>query len=113
MLVVAHQTYSWPEAEAVTAMLNAYGLEAILADRHTVSNNWHFATGLGGFRVMVPEQHDAAAKELVSDFKAVGEGSATPESDLFRERVVKNGFGLFAFWYFLGLLVPFWLRKRK
>jgi hypothetical protein len=32
---------------------------------------------------------------------------------LFRERVVKNGFGLFAFWYFLGLLVPFWLRKRK
>jgi hypothetical protein len=70
MLVLVHSTYSWPEAEAVTAMLNAYGLEAMLADRHMIATDWPAAMTAGGFRIMVPEQHRRGAEQLVAEFKA-------------------------------------------
>jgi hypothetical protein len=70
MLVLVHSTYSWPEAEAVTAMLSAYGLEAMLPDRHMISTDWPAALSLGGFRIMVPERHKRDAEQLVAEFKA-------------------------------------------
>jgi hypothetical protein len=111
VLVVVHQTYSWPEAEALTNMLSAYGLEAVLADRNTIGNNWHETIAFGGFRVMVPEMHMRHASIFVDEFKAAGEKNGSPESDAFREKPVENTFWLMV--SLLGVWFPAWLRRRK
>jgi hypothetical protein len=111
-IVVAHVTYSWPEAEVVCGMLNAAGVPAILADRHTIGLLWHQALAFGGFRILVFKRDFENASYILADFKAATPTEQLPETGSFWRQPVRNFVWLFMN-YFFGVWCPAWLRKRR
>lgn len=109
-LIVAHVSYSWPEAEVIVSMLEAAGIEAILADRLTIANNWHMAVALGGFRILVPSSSKRDADIVIAAFRDAAPDEPLPESQSFFEKPVQNSFWL-AFSVLFGWC-PAWLRQR-
>lgn len=67
--VLACQTYSLSRAEVIVGMLQAYGIDAMLRDRHFNSTNAHIAFATGGYHIMVPESRLRDAKELLKPFQ--------------------------------------------
>jgi Putative prokaryotic signal transducing protein len=111
-IVVAHVTYSWPEAEVVCSMLNAAGVPAILADRNTIGLLWHQALAFGGFRILVFAKDFDDAKKILDEFKSAAPLEPLPESNSFWRQPTRNFFWLFVCWFF-GIWCPAWLRKRR
>ena len=66
MLVVAGAFTSVHEAYLAQSMLEAAGIEARVADDHTVSMNWTYSNALGGVKVLVPEDRWQDARLLLS-----------------------------------------------
>jgi hypothetical protein len=110
-VAVAHVCYSWPEAEVVTCMLRAAGIDAVLADRLTIGNNWHMSVALGGFRVLVLQGDAALAAEIISEFRSAPTDIKLPESEAFWDHKFTNFLWLVVN-YFFGWC-PAWLRHRK
>jgi Putative prokaryotic signal transducing protein len=111
-IVVAHVTYSWPEAEVVCGMLNAAGVPAILADRNTIGLLWHQALAFGGFRILVYSKDYDDAKDILSEFAAAKPEEVLPETNAFWRQPIRNFCWLFIN-YFFGIWCPAWLRKRR
>lgn len=111
-IVVAHITYSWPEAEVVCSMLNAAGVPAILADRNTIGLLWYQALAFGGFRILVFAKDFDDAKAILADFNSATPTEPLPESSAFWQQPVRNFFWLL-FSYVFGIWCPAWLRNRK
>jgi Putative prokaryotic signal transducing protein len=111
-VVVAHVTYSWPEAEVVCSMLNAAGIPAILADRNTIGLLWHQALAFGGFRILVFAEDFGRAKDILAEFKSATPLETLPESGSFWRQPIRNFLWLLANWFF-GIWCPAWLRKRR
>ena len=59
--------YSFPhEAQIARASLESAGLNAVVADEHTINANWLYSQALGGVKVLVPAAQVEEAKELLS-----------------------------------------------
>ena len=110
-IVVAHITYSWPEAEVVCSMLNAAGVPAILADRNTIGLLWYQALAFGGFRILVFAEDFHQAKAILDAFKSAEPLETLPESSAFWRQPVRNFLWLFVSCFIVWC--PAWLRKRN
>ena len=106
---LAYRSFSLPRAEVIVGMLQSYGINAQLLDRHFNSNNGHLVLATGGYRIMVPTSQLRAANELLKPFHDEDE---LPESAAFNEKPVRNIFWL-ALSFLLGIWTPMWLRDRK
>ena len=71
-------TFSMPyEAQIARASLQAAGIDALIADEHTINMDWFYSNALGGVRLLVHKSQLAEARELVAaDFSA-----ELPEAD--------------------------------
>jgi hypothetical protein len=67
------------EAQIVRALLESEGLDATVADAHTVSVDWQLAQAVG-VRVQVPHAQLEAAQRLVAAYHA-GELAPEPSDD--------------------------------
>jgi hypothetical protein len=110
-VVVAHVTYSWPEAEVVCSMLNAAGIPAILADRNTIGLLWHQALAFGGFRILIHAADTSLAKDILAEFNAATPAEPLPESSAFWRQPIRNMLWLCVNYVFGWC--PAWLRKRR
>ncbi|MBG1230811.1 hypothetical protein [Aestuariivirga litoralis] len=71
--VLAYQTYSLSRAEVIIAMLQAYGIDAQLQDRHFNNTNGHIAFATGGYKIIVPQSGLRDAQELLKPFQDEGD----------------------------------------
>ncbi len=53
------------EANLVKSLLEAFGIQAVLADHHSINANWSLSHALGGVKVRVLESDAEAARELI------------------------------------------------
>jgi len=54
------------EANLLRSRLEAAGIPAFVRDELTIQMYWLYSNALGGVRVVVPDQHAEAAREIVS-----------------------------------------------
>jgi hypothetical protein len=66
MRVVAAAFTSVLEAHLARSVLEAAGIEAWIADEHTVSMDWTYSNAIGGVKVLVPEDRLPEAQSLLS-----------------------------------------------
>jgi len=60
--------YSFPyEASIARAMLEAEGIDARIADEHTINMQWLYSDALGGIRLQVPAHYVDWATELLGE----------------------------------------------
>jgi Putative prokaryotic signal transducing protein len=80
MVVVA--TFSKPEeAHLLRMRLEAGGIQAFIRDENTIQIDWLYSNALGGVRVEVAEEDEAAARELLAaDHGLSGHDSAPATS---------------------------------
>ena len=73
-------TFSMPyEAQIARASLQAAGIEALIADEHTINMDWFYSNALGGVRLLVPRAQLVEARELVAaDFSDALPQAAEP-----------------------------------
>ena len=109
--VLAYRTFSSPRAEVIVGMLQSYGINAQLLDRHFNSTNGHLVLATGGYRIMVPESRLRDAQGLLKPFETEDDHSDAPESESFRKHPVQGVFWLLVSWL-TGMWAPGWLRKR-
>lgn len=65
MLVVVGAFTSVHQAELARSVLEAAGIETILADDHIVSMHWMYSNAIGGVKVLVPEERFDEARNLL------------------------------------------------
>jgi len=81
MIVVA--TFSKPEeAHLLRMRLEAGGINAFIRDENTIQMDWLYSNALGGVRVEVAEEDEAAARELLAD---QGSGNDSASATSFNE----------------------------
>ena len=69
MITIA--TFTTPEdAHLFRAFLGAQGIEGFLLDEHVVQLFWHYSNTIGGVRMVVAEEDEAAAKQAYEDYMA-------------------------------------------
>ena len=72
-------TYSTPyEANLVKSELEAFDIDAVLADDNAININWLWSNALGGVKVRVPESEMAEAHRVM-DLES-GDATDSPES---------------------------------
>jgi hypothetical protein len=70
MVVVG--SFSKPEeAHLLRMRLEAGGIQAFIRDENTIQMDWFYSNALGGVRVEVAEQDEAAARELLAGDRGV------------------------------------------
>ncbi|MFA6962785.1 MAG: DUF2007 domain-containing protein [Opitutaceae bacterium] len=65
-------------AQLLKSVLEDSGIPTLIPNENSAQIMPHLIIALGGVRVQVPDEHEAAARELVAGFEA-----ATPGSDTF------------------------------
>lgn len=78
----AYWSADFGEAHVVEAMLRAHGLYASVFDAGIVRLDWFKTLALGGYRVMVPSSHLAAAQQLLADYGSGAMALADDERDV-------------------------------
>ena len=63
--VVLRSFTSVHEAQLATSALEAFGIEAHLADEHLVSMAWTYSNAIGGVKVLVPQARSAEALQVL------------------------------------------------
>jgi len=72
-------TYSTDyEANLVRAELEAFNIDAVLADDNAIHMNWLWSNAIGGVKVRVPESELAEARRVMN--LANGDGADSPEA---------------------------------
>jgi hypothetical protein len=66
MFVVAAAFTSVHEAHLARSALEAAGIDAHVADEHTVSMNWVMSNAIGGVKVLVPDDRLEEARTILS-----------------------------------------------
>jgi hypothetical protein len=64
LITIASYSTSY-EANVVRSGLEAFGVEAILADEHTINANWVWSNALGGVKIRVSESEVELARDLI------------------------------------------------
>ena len=60
-------SFSFPhEAQIARASLESAGVQAIVADEHTISIQWLYSNALGGVKVLVAEEHLNLARSILN-----------------------------------------------
>lgn len=77
-------TYSFPhEAHIARASLEAAGVEAFIADEHTINMDWTYSNALGGVRVRVAEKDAQKAQDILAqDFSHLIEEEFGEDAEL-------------------------------
>jgi hypothetical protein len=102
-------TYSTSfEANLVKAELEAFDVDAVLADDNTVNTNWLWSNAIGGVKVRVPESEMEEARRIMR--LEAGDGADSPESAIVcpvcgsrSSHYFLDKRGSFATWLVLGL----------
>jgi hypothetical protein len=103
------------EAQNCRAALEQHGIEAVLADEHTVTSDWLYSAGVGGVKLRVSPADADAARQVLSGARATAVGCPRCGSPRTRRDLPRG-------WMSLALLVmavsglpfaPFWMRRWK
>ena len=110
-----------PSALIARSMLDQHGIPAFLADENFLGVSWHLTLALGGIRLTVPEQDQAAAEKLLDQRNrppeepevAIDVCPRCEATDIFR----LYSWGGFAFalalvWMY-SAFVPVYVRSRR
>lgn len=99
--------FDMEEAQIAAGFLRSHGMDATLADEHALSVMPELRVGLGGFRLLVPDQDEAAATQLLADIRGeappLGACANCGHTQMRRVRDARHPFLL----GLLGLLFPF------
>jgi len=124
-LAVASAFTSVHEAELARSVLEAAGIEAVLADDHLVSMTWTYSNAVGGVKVMVPEDRLDEARSLLQSQAVVMDRPPATDSEAadaisdacqqcgnheFESRLQGKSFAILS-WLTLG--VPLGLPRRR
>ena len=111
-------TYSTAyEANLVRSELEAFEIDAVLADDHAITLNWLWSNAMGGVKVRVPESATEQARRIMG--LEPGEGADPAESALVcpacgshRSHYFSDKRGTFLTWLLVGVpLVPVLARR--
>jgi hypothetical protein len=69
-LLRAHWTPDFTEAHIVETMLRAHDIPGWVFDGGIVRQDWFKTLALGGYRVMVPDEHALRARELTAAYRS-------------------------------------------
>jgi len=109
------------EANLVKSGLDAFGIDAILIDEHTINANWAWSNLLGGVKVQVSESEIEEALQLIQaeptdeqDEKDAGEetGVICPTCSSAHTHYFLDNRGSFLTWLVLGFPVLPAVSKR-
>ncbi|MCL6415712.1 DUF2007 domain-containing protein [Aestuariirhabdus sp. Z084] len=67
-MLVTIARYSFPyEAQIARSRLQAQGVEAYVADEHTINMQWLYSDALGGVKVQVPAVDEVRARSILAE----------------------------------------------
>jgi hypothetical protein len=109
-LVIVGRYSTACEANLVKAELEAFDVDAVLADDNTVNTNWLWSNAIGGVKVRVPESEIDEALRIME--LAAGDPADAPESAIVcpacgssKSHYWLDKRGSFLTWLLLGLPV--------
>lgn len=101
------------EAQIARGFLRSHGLEARLPDEQTLAAMPHMSVGLGGYRVLVPDEEAARAAELLAPTRNLSGMPACRRCGEGRVRRIRRWWFPLLIWYLLGEVFPFAPATRR
>jgi hypothetical protein len=89
-LVVAGTFTSVHEAQLARSVLEAAGIEAVLADEHLISMNWTYSNAIGGVKILVTQDRLQEAQLLLGSDAEVTDEHATSNVDTTIDRALAD-----------------------
>jgi hypothetical protein len=89
-LTVARTFTNVHDAHLAKSVMEAAGIDVMLADEHIVSMNWIYSNAVGGVKALVPEDQSDEAKSVLETI-AIVESPSPPVAESGAERDVTDG----------------------